>query len=73
MPTPIAVAEANKRVAAYLKKFAYSRCLIVGNERWHEQLAARLKLKFKGKVSVRFQKEQELDKHAILRIMKALK
>ena len=71
-PTPSAVTQANRRIGAYLKKFGYSRCLVIGNAPWHEQLAARLKRKFKSKVSIRFHEEKELDKHATLRIVKAL-
>jgi 7-cyano-7-deazaguanine tRNA-ribosyltransferase len=72
-PTPAAVTLANRRVADYLQKFGYSRCVIVGNARWHEQLVARLRLKFKSKVSIRFLEERELDKRAVVRILKALK
>jgi 7-cyano-7-deazaguanine tRNA-ribosyltransferase len=72
-PTPATVGFARKRIADYLKKFEYSRCVIIGFAPWQEQLGARLKQTFKGKVRVRFLEEKELDKEALRRIMKALK
>jgi 7-cyano-7-deazaguanine tRNA-ribosyltransferase len=72
-PTPTAVTFLCKRVAAYLRKFAYSRCVIVGYEPWHEQFATSLKRKLKEKPRIRFLEERDLDKEAVQRILKVLK
>ena len=73
MPTPAAIDSARKRIADYIKKFSYSRCLIIGYAPWHEKLAAGLRQKFKGKVRIRFLEEKELDRPAIQRVLKAFK
>jgi len=72
-PTPTAVAFARNRIADYIKKFGYSRCLIIGSAPWHEQLATGLRQRFKGKVRIRFLNEAELDRKSFQRISKALK
>jgi 7-cyano-7-deazaguanine tRNA-ribosyltransferase len=72
-PTLAAINFARKRIADYIKKFGYSRCLIIGYAPWHEQLATDLTKKFRGKVRIRFLEEKELDKPAIQRILKAFK
>jgi hypothetical protein len=72
-PTPAAISFARRRIVDYVKKFGYSRCLIIGYAPWHEQLSARLKQKFKGRTRVRFLQEKELDKQALQRVLKALK
>jgi predicted RNA-binding protein len=73
MPTPAAIKYARQRIADYIKKFSYSSCLIIGCAPWHEQLAAGLRQKFKGRVKFRFIEEKELDKPAIQRILRAFK
>jgi 7-cyano-7-deazaguanine tRNA-ribosyltransferase len=72
-PTSAAISFARKRIAAYIKKFGYSSCLIIGCAPWHDKLAAGLKQQFKGKVRIRFLEEKEIDKKAFQRILKALK
>jgi 7-cyano-7-deazaguanine tRNA-ribosyltransferase len=72
-PAPTAISFARRRIADYVKKFGYSRCLIVGYEPWHEQLAARVKRKPMRKVKICFLVEKELNKQALQRIRKALK
>jgi 7-cyano-7-deazaguanine tRNA-ribosyltransferase len=72
-PTPAAISFARRRVADYIKKFGYSRCIIIGSAPWHEELAERLKQKSMGKVKIRFLEEKELDKQALQRILKTLK
>jgi hypothetical protein len=73
MPTPSAVSSARRRISDYIKRFGYSRCLIIGFAPWHTQLAVGLKQRFKGKVRIRFLEERELDKKAVQRISKAFK
>jgi 7-cyano-7-deazaguanine tRNA-ribosyltransferase len=72
-PTSAAISYARNRIVDYIKKFGYSRCLIVGYARWHEQLATGLRQRLKGKVRVRFLEEKELDNRALQRISQALK
>jgi len=73
MPTPVAISFTRKRIADYIKKFGYSRCLIIGCAPWHQQLAVALKHRFKGRLRIRFLEEKQLDKQAVKRILKALK
>jgi len=72
-PTLGAINLARRRIADYIKKFGYSRCLIIGSAQWHEQLAAGLRQKFKGSVRVRYLEERQLDRKALQRILKAFK
>ena len=72
-PTPAAIRSASKRIAEYVKKFGYTRCIVVGSEDWHSQNATRLKQKLKRGTKVTFLEEKELDKSAVRRILKALK
>jgi 7-cyano-7-deazaguanine tRNA-ribosyltransferase len=72
-PTPVAVSSTRRRVADYIKKFDYSRCLIIGYAPWQEHLAAGLKRTFNGRVKIRFVEEKELNKQAVQRILKAIK
>jgi len=72
-PTTLTTALTRRRIAEFIRKFGFSSCLVIGHATWHEQLAARLKQNFKGRVRIRFLEEQELDKGAIRRIQRALK
>jgi len=72
-PTPAVITPVGRRIADYIKKFGYSRCLLIGCAPWHEQLAAGVRRRFRGRGKFRFLEEKELDKKAIQRILKALK
>ena len=72
-PTLTAISSARRRISDYIKRFGYSRCLIIGFAPWHEQLAAGLRQRFKGNVRIRFLEERELDKKAVQRISKAFR
>ena len=73
MPTPRSINSARKRIADYIKKFNYTRCVIIGYAPWQQQLATDLRRKFKGKVRIHFLMEEELDEPAIRRTLKAVK
>jgi 7-cyano-7-deazaguanine tRNA-ribosyltransferase len=72
-PTAIAISFARRRIVDYVKKFGYSRCVIIGSEPWQKQIAARLKRRVMGKVKIRFLEERELNKQTVQRIKNALK
>ena len=73
VPTPVVINSARRRIADYIRKFSYSRCLLIGYAPWHAQLAAGVRQRFKGRVKIRFLEEKEFDKQAIRRILKTLK
>jgi 7-cyano-7-deazaguanine tRNA-ribosyltransferase len=72
-PIPSVVAHARKTIVQYLKQFEYSRCIIVGMEPWQETIAHSIKIKFRGKLKVRFIKIETFDNQALRRVMKDLK
>jgi len=72
-PSSAVITSAQRRIADYIRKFNYSRCLLIGCAPWHERLAAGMRQRFKGRVKIRFLEEKELDKQAVKRILKALK
>ena len=71
--TSVAINSARNRIAEYVKKFEYARCVIVGYAPWHEQLVTGLKQKLRGKTRIKYLEEKELDKKSLQRILKALK
>ena len=72
-PTPAATNHACIRMVAYLKKFRYSRCVMVVHEPWQEQVAESIKRKFKGKIRVHVVKADAFDTQALRTVLKALK
>ena len=72
-PTAAAISFTLKRVIGYVKNCGYTRCLIVGNARWHGRLAISMKQKLKGKIRVRFLEEKALDRETARRIERALR
>jgi predicted RNA-binding protein len=72
-PTPTATKHARIRMVEYLKRFHYSRCVIVVHEQWQEQIAESIKKKFKGKIRVQVIKSDSFDAQALRTVLKALK
>ncbi len=71
--SPAAINHARVGMTDYLKRFHYSRCIIVVHESWQEQVAKSIKRKFKGKVKVHVVKVDLFDTQAVRIVMKALK
>jgi len=72
-PTTSTINHARERMVEYLKKFHYSRCIIVVHEPWQEQIAASVKRKFKGKMRTHVVNTNSFDTHALRIVLKALK
>jgi predicted RNA-binding protein len=64
---------ARRRMVEYLKRFHYSRCVMVVHEPWQEQIAASIKRKFKGKMRIHVVNTNSFDTHALRIVLKALK
>jgi 7-cyano-7-deazaguanine tRNA-ribosyltransferase len=72
-PTTTATNHARKRMVEYLKRFHYSRCVIVVHELWQEQVAESIKRKFKGKIRIHVVNTNSFDTHALRTVLKALR
>ena len=62
-----------ERMVEYLKRFRYSRCVMVVHEPWQERIAESIKRKFKGKIRVQIVKAASFDAKASGIVLKALK
>jgi 7-cyano-7-deazaguanine tRNA-ribosyltransferase len=67
-PNSTITAHTRKCMTNYLRKFQYSKCVIVGNEEWAKKMAEFLKKSFKGKMKVTYVETQNLDNKAIRQI-----
>jgi len=72
-PTPAATNHARIRMVAYLKRFRYSRCVMVVHEPWQERVADSIKRRFKRKIRVQVVKGDSFDIQMLRAVLKALK
>ncbi len=71
--SPAAIKLTRVRMENYLKRFRYSRCVMVVHVTWQERIAESIKRKFRGKVRVQIVKVDSLDAKASGIVLKALK
>ncbi len=72
-PTPAIVANALRRINQYLKAAEYTRCLIVVEQPWQNQIARAIKSKFRRKMKVTILQAEGLDDQSFSKTLKALK
>jgi 7-cyano-7-deazaguanine tRNA-ribosyltransferase len=72
-PNSATVNHARRCMVKYMRRFQYSRCLMLGDEAWEEKTAEFLKKAFKGKMKITYLQAANLDSKFIQRVLKASK